>query len=536
MKFDVQSYPYSSKRNVIYSKNSMAASGNPQVSAAALEILKKGGNAVDAIIAMAVTQTVVEPTGNGIGSDNFALIHMDGNLYGLNGSGPSPKKLTRKALVDRDYESIPSYGVEPINVPGTPAGWAAMHEKFGSLDFEELFKPAIKYAREGYVVQPNVARLWDEAFEIYSKQEKKEEFKPWFDTFSKDGRAYQAGEVFKSEDQAKTLEILAKTKCRDFYEGELAKKIVDFIKEHDGFMELSDLEGFEAEWVEPISTNYRGYDIWEIPPNGHGITVLMALNILKEYEFEFRDTTETMHTQIEALKLAFTDTKEFVAEPSRMKYTVEELLSQDYARHRKELIGYEAIEPTVGDPKYNSTVYFCCADKDGNMVSMIQSNFRGFGSGIVIPGTGIAMNDRAENFSFKEGHYNVVDGGYRPYHTIIPAFITKDDKPISAFGIMGGFMQPQAHVQVVMNMIDFNLNPQSALDAPRWQWVGGKKVEVEQDTPNHIIRELQRRGHDIIVQPDPYHMGRGQIIIRDHENGVYLGATEKRHDGSIAID
>lgn len=285
--------------------------------------------------------------------------------------------------------------------------------------------------------------------------------------------------------------------------------------------------------VDPISVNYHGYDVWELPPNGHGITVLMALQILKGFELGERDCADTMHKQIEAMKLAMMDTAAHVADPRTMRVTVDELLSERYAADRRALIGEEAIMPTAGDPRYHSTVYFCCADGEGNMVSLIQSNFRGFGSGIVIPGTSISLNDRAENFKFDENHPNALEGGKRPYHTIIPGFLTKDGEAVGPFGIMGGFMQPQAHVQVVMNMIDWHLNPQQALDAPRWQWVGGKNVEVEQDTPNHIIRLLQRRGHNIIVQPDPYHMGRGQMILRD-KDGVLCGATEKRTDGQIA--
>lgn len=534
MKFNVQDYPYNSKRNVIYAKNGMAASGNPQASAAGLEILRRGGNAIDAAVAMAAALPVVEPTGNGIGADCFALIYFEGKLYGLNSSGPAPKGLSYDSLVEKGYDKIPSYGVHPIDVPGSPAGWAAMSERFGKLPFEEVLQPAIDYARDGYVIQPNVARLWDEAYTTYSKFKDKAEFKPWFDTFSHNDGPYSAGEVFKSEDMASTLEKIAASKGEDFYKGELADKIDAFMKEHGGFLFKEDLSSYEPEWVEPIGTNYRGYDVWEIPPNGHGITVLMALNILKGYEFTHRDSVDTMHKQIEAMKLSFVDTQEYVAEPSRMTVTVEQLLSEKYAEDRRNFINDKALMPEIGDPSYSGTVYFAAADKDGNMVSMIQSNYRGFGSGIVIPGTGISLNDRAENFTFRPGHSNCVAGGVRPYHTIIPAFITKDGKAVSAFGIMGGFMQPQAHMQVAMNMIDFKLNPQAALDAPRWQWIGGKKVEVEQDTPNHIIRELQRMGHEIIVQPDPYHMGRGQVIILDEDNGVLMGGTEKRTDGYIA--
>ena len=342
------------------------------------------------------------------------------------------------------------------------------------------------------------------------------------------------GEVFKSHDMAETLRELCRTKGESFYRGELAKKMDAFMKEHKGFLRYEDLAKYQPEWVEPLKTNYRGYDVWEIPPNSHGITVLMALNILKGFEFGERDTVDTMHKQIEAMKLAFIDTMEYVAEPSHMIVTNEELLSERYADDRRKLIKMDsALMPEVGDPRYSSTVYFATADAEGNMVSMIQSNFRGFGSGIVIPGTGISLNDRAQNFRFDPDHPNAFEGGKRPYHTIIPAFISQGDKPISALGIMGGWMQPQAHLQVIMNMIDFGLNPQQALDAPRWQWIGGKKVEVEQDTPNHIIRKLQRMGHDIVVQPDPYHMGRGQVILRD-EDGVLCAGTEKRTDGHIA--
>ena len=331
---------------------------------------------------------------------------------------------------------------------------------------------------------------------------------------------------------AKTLKEIAATKGEAFYRGAIAEKIDAFFKKHNGFLTKEDLAAFKPEWVDPISVNYHGVDVWELPPNGHGITVLMALQILKDMNLAERDCADTMHKQIEAMKLAMVDTAEYVAEPSFMRVSVDQLLSEDYAAKRRALINDKAIMPEPGDPGCPSTVYFCCADADGNMVSFIQSNFRGFGSGIVVPGTGISLNDRAENFKFDENHANALTGGKRPYHTIIPGFLTQDGKPLGPFGIMGGWMQPQAHVQVVMNMIDWHLNPQQALDAPRWQWVGGKKVEVEQETPNYIIRQLQRMGHQIIVQPDPYHMGRGQVILRD-ENGVLCGATEKRTDGQI---
>lgn len=533
MKFDFSNYPYPSKRNVVFAKNGMVCAGNPSAAEAGLSVLRKGGNAIDAAIATAASLPVVEPTGNGLGADCFAIIWYKGKMYGLNGSGRAPKSVSIDELKKRGHDKIPSYGVEPINTPGAVGGWLAMHEKFGKLSLEEDFAPAINYAREGYPVSPNIARLWEEAYGIYSQFREKKEFQGWFDTFAPNDRELRAGEVFTCEDMAKTLESIVKTKGESFYRGELAEKIDSFMKEHKGFLCKEDLAAYQPQWVEPISTRYRGVDVWEIPPNGHGITVLMALNILKEFSFSSRDTAETLHRQIEAMKLSMSDTAEYVADPAYMRYSSEELLSEEYAAIRRGEIGEKALEPRPGNPGYHSTVYFCTADGEGNMVSMIQSNFRGFGSGIVIPGTGISFNDRMENFKFNPEHDNALEGGKLPYHTIIPGFLTKDGKALGPFGIMGGFMQPQAHVQVVMNMVDFGLNPQAALDAPRFQWIGGKKVEVEQETPNHVIRQLQKMGHDIIVQPDPYHMGRGQMILRD-EQGVLCGATEKRTDGQIA--
>lgn len=532
IKFDPQNYPYPSKRNVVYARNGMCNAGNPHAASAGLQTLLKGGNAVDAAIAMASAMPVVEPTGNGLGADCFVILWYEGKMYGLNASGPAPKSLSVAALKDRGFEKIPSYGVEPIDVPGAVAGWMTLHERFGKLPLEEVMAPAIRYAEEGYPVTPNISRLWQEAFENYSKYRERPEFQGWFDTFAPNNTWLKPGEMFRCPDMAKTLREIAATKGESFYRGAIAEKIDAFFKKHNGFLTKEDLAAFKPEWVDPISVNYHGVDVWELPPNGHGITVLMALQILKDMKLAERDCADTMHKQIEAMKLAMVDTAQYVAEPSYMKVSDDQLLSEKYAAKRRALINDKAIMPESGEPGCPSTVYFCCADADGNMVSFIQSNFRGFGSGIVVPGTGISLNDRAENFKFDENHANALAGGKRPYHTIIPGFLTQDGKPLGPFGIMGGWMQPQAHVQVVMNMIDWHLNPQQALDAPRWQWVGGKKVEVEQETPNYIIRQLQRMGHQIIVQPDPYHMGRGQVILRD-ENGVLCGATEKRTDGQI---
>ena len=337
-KFDAQDYPYASKRHVVYAKNGMSCVGNPSGAAAGLKVLLKGGNAIDAAVAVAAAQPVVEPTGNGLGADCFALIWYKGKLYGINGSGPLPKAASIAKLKERGFESIPPYGVEPIDVPGAVGGWMAMHERFGRLPLEEVMQPAIDYAENGYPVSPNISRLWEEAYKNYSKYRDRPEFKGWFDTFAPNDTWLRPGDVFKSHDMAETLREIARTKGESFYRGALAQKIDAFMKEHNGFLSAEDLAAYHPEWVEPLKTDYRGYDVWEIPPNSHGITVLMALNILKGFTFGERDTIDTLHKQIEAMKLAFVDTMEYVAEPSHMIVTSEQLLSQKYADDRRKLI------------------------------------------------------------------------------------------------------------------------------------------------------------------------------------------------------
>ena len=531
--FNPQYYPYSSRRSVVYAANGMCCAGNPTVTSIGLQTMLKGGNAIDAAIAMAAAQPVVEPTGNGIGADAFAIIWHKGKIYGINGSGPAPKALSVAALKERGYDKIPSYGIEPIDVPGAPATWAAVNERFGRRSLAENMELAAQYAENGYPVSPMMSYLWNEAYGTYTKErETKPEMQGFFDVFCPNGRPLQPGEIFKAPQLAKTLREIGRTNAESFYRGELAARIGDFFKKYNGFLTADDLAAFKPEWVDPISVNYRGYDVWEIPPNGHGITVLMALKIMAGFEMRGHEDIETVHRQIEAMKLAMKDTAEYVTEPSFMKVTAEELLSDRYATDRRALITDTAMDPQAGDPRYHSTIYFCTADNEGNMVSWIQSNFRGFGSGVVMPDTGISFNDRAENFRFDENHANALLGGKRPYHTIIPAFLSKDGEAVGPFGIMGGFMQPQAHMQVVQNLIDYGMNPQQALDAPRWQWIGGKKVEMEQDWSNAIVNRLLAKGHQMLVQPNPYHMGRGQMILR-MPNGALCGGTEKRTDGQI---
>lgn len=533
--FDPLTYGYPSRRSVVYGKKGMVATGNPLAAQVGLEILKKGGNAIDAAIGVATTLTVVEPTDNGIGGDAFALVWTGDKLHGLNSSGPSPKSISLEALRNLGHTEMPEYGFIPVNVPGIPAAWAELSKRFGKLPFEEVLEPAIRYAEEGFILQPTVGSGWQASYRVYDKERKKgKEFEPWFDTFAPGGICPGVGDNVKLKDHGKTLRRIAKTLGEDFYRGELAQRIDDFSKEYGGFISKDDLADYYPEWVEPISADYKGYEVYEIPPNGHGITALMALNILKGMDLGPKDSFNSTHFQIEALKLAFTDVQKYVADPRIMKIKTDELLSEGYARGRRSLITDKAIMPKAGNPSKGGTVYLCTADGDGNMVSYIQSNYMGFGSGLVVPGTGIALHNRGANFNMDEESDNCVGSCKRPYHTIIPGFLTKGGKPVGPFGIMGGFMQPQAHLQVMVNTIDYMMNPQEALDRPRWQWVGNKTVEVEHGFDNRLALELMRAGHNIVVRANSGTFGRGEIIWRNDE-GVLCGATEPRTDGQVAV-
>lgn len=527
-------YPYPSKRTVVYAKNGMVATSQPLAAQAGLDILKKGGNAVDAAIAVAATLTVVEPTSNGIGGDNFALIWHNDQLHGLNSSGPAPSSISISSLKKNGLLEMPRFGFIPVTVPGAVAGWAEMSKKFGKLSFKEVLEPAINYAKNGFTVSPTVAHYWRSAQHIYQKTLKGEEYSHWFDTFLKNNHAPNEGDIWFLKDHALTLEDIANTQGETFYHGAIADKIDEFSKKYGGYIRKSDLEAYQPEWVEPISVTYKGYNVWEIPPNGQGLVALLALNIIEDFNFQEKEKLEVYHKQIEAMKLAFADGLEFISDPISMKMSINDLLAKDYAKSRAKLIAKEAKIRTYGKPNSSGTVYLATADQYGNMVSMIQSNYMGFGSGLVVPGTGIALHNRGHNFSLDETKDNCLAPNKRPYHTIIPGFLTKGDKPVGPFGVMGGFMQPQGHLQVVMNLVDFKMNPQSALDAPRWQWMEGNHITVEPDVPKRIIHGLITKGHIVKIEPNLGSFGRGQIIMRDPKTGVYAGGTEKRADGTIA--
>ena len=520
-----------SKRQSVYAKNGVVATSEGLASQAGLEILKKGGNAIDAAVATAAALTVVEPTSNGIGSDCFALVYFNDELHGMNSSGYSSKNINIEEVKKRGFDQMPTSGVVPITVPGTPKGWARLIEKFGTMSLLDVLTPAIKLASEGFIISETVGYYFERAMRVYKERHIGEEYNHFFKVFTKDGVSYKAGDFFKSEYHAETLREIGSTNSDSFYTGKLSKQIIRFMEKHNGFIDASDLAEFDCEFVKPISVNYKGYDICEIPPNGQGITALMALNLLKDEEF-IKSDIETLHKQIEAIKIAFSDTLKYVTDPKFMKVNPKFLLSDEYVKLRKNDIKDTATKQEPIDYKKAGTVYLATADSDGNMVSFIQSNYMGFGSGIVIDETGIAMQNRGHTFSLDENHHNKLEARKRTFHTIIPGFIMKNGKALGPFGVMGGFMQPQGHLQVVMNMIDFNMDPQSALDSPRFRWDKGLEVSIESKFEKHVALKLVKKGHKVSVDFSDGGFGRGQIILKE-KNG-YKAGTETRCDGFIA--
>ncbi len=536
--FDPNQQKYPSQRYPIYARNGMVNCSSPMASAAGLEILRRGGNAVDAAVAAASTLTVVEPTANGLGSDAFAIvwIEKDRKLYGLNASGPAPmlasiEKIRAEGLAENG--KMPAHGWAPVTVPGAVGAWQALNSRFGRLTLMDDLMPAVYYAEEGYPCEPNLARHWQAAFRAYNRELTEPCFESWFRTFTSSGRAPEAGDLIRLPDHALSLRMIGESGGESFYRGELARKIDGESRKYGGFLRFEDLAGFEPEWVEPLHVSYRGYDVCEIPPNGQGIVALMALNILKEFSFSDRDGADTLHRQIEALKIAFADALHYVTDPKRMEIDPKDLLLPEYGAMRAAEITDEARIRTHSRPKGSGTVYLCCADGEGNMVSYIQSNYMGFGSGIVVSGTGIALQNRGADFSLDPDHINALAPGKRSYHTIIPGFLMKNGEAVGPFGVMGAYMQPQGHLQVIMNTLDFHLNPQQALDAPRFQWLRENAVAVEPRFDPGLAEALARRGHQIRFESEVSGFGRGQMILRQ-DNGVLVGGTESRTDSNIA--
>ncbi len=533
LQFDPLKQPFASNRYCVTARNGMVATGSMLAGAAGLEILRKGGNAVDAAVATAAALTVIEPTSNGLGSDSFALVWMKDRLYGLNSSGYSPRNISLEEIRRRCPDGrMARHGWIPVMVPGAVKAWPTLIRRFGNLSLKEVLQPAINYAEQGYPLSPLIAELWDRAAKMFGEMfAGKHEYDEWFRVFTKNGEPYRFGEMVRLPDHAKTLRLIAESDGDAFYKGEIAEQFVRQSARDGGYFCMEDLASYESAWVDPIHVNYRGYDVWEIPPNGQGIVALMTLNILKEFDFTERNT-EMVHRQLEAIKLAFADGLHYVTDPERMEIDYHELLRPEYGAARAAEITGKAGLPTFAVPPKSGTVYFCTADGDGNMVSYIQSNYNGFGSGIVLEGYGVALQNRGADFSLDPAAANVLAPHKKSYHTIIPGFLTKDGRAVGPFGVMGAYMQPQGHVQVVQNMVDLHMNPQMALDAPRWQWLREKKILAEPAFEQDIIRALRERGHDIEYAPERISFGRGQIILR-LDSGVLVGATESRTDSGI---
>ncbi len=536
--------PFATRSEVIAS-NGMAATSHPLATQVALEVLKSGGNAIDAAIAANAMLGLVEPTGNGIGGDLFAIVwHAEtGKLHGLNGSGRSPKALTREWFVEHGHDSIPPHGPLPVSVPGCVDGWFMLHERFGEKPIPELLAPAIRYAREGHPVAETIAHYWNRAVPVLRS------FPGFVEQFTIDGRAPRKGEIWKNPNLANTLEAIAEGGRDAFYAGEIARTIGRYMLDQGGFLSVDDLAEHRGEWVDPVSSSYRGYDVWELPPNGQGIAALQILNILEGFDLASHGfgSPDHVHLFVEAKKLAFEDRARYYADPEFADVPVERLISKDYAAERRALINPERAARSVppGNPAIDAgdTIYLTVADRAGNMVSLIQSNYRGMGSGMTPPGLGFILQDRGEMFDLEPGRPNTYAPGKRPFHTIIPAFVTKDGKPWLSFGVMGGAMQPQGHAQILINLIDFGMNLQEAGDAPRIHHHGsseptgermdsGGEVNLESGFAPATVRELMRRGHRVSHAIGPY--GGYQAILRDPETGVYYGASESRKDGHAA--
>ena len=515
--------------NSTIADNGIVASSQPLAVKAGIQMLKKGGNAVDAAIATAVALTVVEPTSNGIGGDAFAIIWDGKKLQGLNASGHSPVNLNPQCVRDTGHESIPDTGWLPVTVPGTPSAWRDLHERYGRLPLEQIFEPAINYATNGFEVSPVVARNWAKSVALYSGIDDPL-FSHWMDTFTADSSAPCAGQTWRLIDHAKTLTTMLESGIDSFYNGSIASQIVDFSRTTGGYLSAQDLACHTNVWVDPISTPYRGVDVCEIPPNGQGLAALIALAILdkKPIEEAFL-SAETMHRQIEAMKLGCVDAYRYVTDPRECQNIEALLLNPAYIEARANSITEKAADPAYGTPPNSGTIYLATADKDGMMVSYIQSNYDGFGSGVVIPQTGIAMQNRGAGFAMENSHPNVLAGGKRPFHTIIPGFLMKDNQALGPFGVMGGFMQPQGHLQVVSAMLDYGLDPQSALDLARWRVIENREVEIEAAMSPDIVSELESAGHNVKLIDDVTGFGRGQIILK-HEN-QYIAGSDCRADG-----
>jgi gamma-glutamyltranspeptidase/glutathione hydrolase len=521
------SLPYRSTRQPLCARNAVATSQALAVQAG-IAMLERGGNAVDAALATAIALTATEPTGNGIGSDLFAIVADHGTLVGLNASGRAPAAVTAARYAG--LQAMPRYGWEPVTIPGAVSGWAALSQRFGALPFADLFVPAIRYARDGFPVSPVIAKRWAAAAKLMPKD------MGFAEHFLPRGRAPGAGELFACPAMASSLEKIAETGGNTFYRGELAEVMVRHAHAAGALHTLDDFAAHTIDWVTPTALDYGGATVHEIPPNGQGIAAQMALGMLRAFDLASLppDSAASQHLQIEAMKLAFADVYRYVSDPRSMEVTAAALLDPAYLSSRARLIDpARAQDFGPGSPPKGGTVYLCAADASGMMVSLIQSNYWGFGSGVVVPGTGISLQNRGYGFSLAAGHPNLIAGGKRPFHTIIPGFLTRDGAPLAAFGIMGGPIQPPAHVQTLVRLLIHGMNPQAALDAPRWKLEGGLRVDLEPSATDALRSGLAALGHQVAVADSDMDFGAGQFLLRNPE-GVYIGGTDPRRDGQVA--
>jgi gamma-glutamyltranspeptidase/glutathione hydrolase len=531
-------------RSPVLASHAMAATSQPLATQVALDILKAGGNAIDAAIAANAMLGLVEPTGNGMGGDLFAIIWdaKSAKLYGLNASGRSPQSLSRQWFLDNGYDRIPAHGPLPVSVPGAVDGWFMMHDKFGSLPMTKVLQPAIDYAENGAPITQLIAYYWNLSVPRLSK------YPGFSEQYTIEGKAPKQGQIWKNPNLANTLKTIARDGRDAFYKGSIAHTIADYMQVNGGFLSYEDLASHHGQWVQPVSTNYRGYDVWELPPNGQGIAALQILNIMEQYDVAKMnlDSVQYVHLFTEAKKIAFEDRAKFYADPDFNKIPVKQLISKKYAKKRAALIdlnkagfSYPAGNPAL---QKGDTIYLTVADQQGNMVSLIQSNYRGMGSGMTPPGLGFILQDRGELFTLEKDHFNTFEPQKRPFHTIIPAFVTKDNKPWMSFGLMGGAMQPQGHAQIIINMIDFGMDVQEAGDAARIHHTGSSEptgelmknggiLNLESGFSYATIRALMRMGHKVQFANGPYG---GYQAIRIKANGVYWGASESRKDGQAA--
>jgi gamma-glutamyltranspeptidase / glutathione hydrolase len=516
-------------RKPLYAPRGAIAASQPLAAAAGLDALRRGGSAVDAAIAAAVTLTVVQPASNHLGSDLFALVWDGERLHGLNGSGRAPAALSAAMVRHLGHQRMPLRGWLPVTVPGAPRAWRDLHERFGRLPFGDLFCDAIEYANRGYPVSPTAAHYWQAGISEGAALSgpAHEGFAPMF---APGGRAPAAGERWRSPDLAQTLQRIAATGSDDFYTGKTAEQIAAFSAQTGGYLSEDDLASHTSTWAAPIMVDYRGYEVWELPPNGQGLAALLALGILGGFDMPPRESDERYHLQIESAKLALTDAHRYIADPDYVDVPVAALLDPGYLRQRRELIGDRALLPRPGEPDRGGTVYLCAADPDGVMVSLIQSNYLGFGAHVVVPGTGVSLQCRGAGFSLDESQPGCLAPGKRPYHTIIPGFLSRGGAPVGPFGVMGGHMQPQGHLQLISNTVDYGMDAQAALDAPRWYWAQGRQVHAEPRVPAGVRAALAARGHEITTSGAVDLVGCGQAIWRLGSGG-YVAGTEARSDG-----